>query len=51
MNIKYRRGEGLKGLDGLEGKASKMRNPKRVTVLFTVQYQAAEHGSLKGPRL
>jgi hypothetical protein len=32
-------------------KAPEMQNPKRATVLFAVQYQLSEHGSLKGAKL
>jgi hypothetical protein len=42
----------LEGADRVEGeKASEMQNPKRVTVLFSVQYQISESGSLKGTKL
>jgi hypothetical protein len=42
----------LEGADRVGGdNASEMPNPKRVTVLFSVQYQISEYGSLKGKRL
>jgi hypothetical protein len=42
----------LEGADRVGGeKASEMRNPKRVTALFSVQYQISESGSLKGRKL
>jgi hypothetical protein len=52
MSKKCRRGVGSKGFDRVGGeKAPEMRNPRRVTVLASVQYQLSECGSLKGTKL